>query len=72
MSTRHDDDRIAHLLGEDVASLTPREQLEVDELRTLLRTPAAWAEPDPALEDRVVSVIAAEARCRGVGGGKPS
>jgi hypothetical protein len=60
-----DDDRIAYLSGEDVASLNAHERAELDELRTLLESPATWAEPDPALEDRVSGAIAAEARDRG-------
>jgi len=57
-----DDDRIAYLSGEPVDSLTPQERAELDELRGLLETPATWAEPDAALEDRIVSAIAEEAR----------
>jgi hypothetical protein len=57
-----DNDRIAYLSGEDVASLTPEERAELDELRLLLEAPATWEEPDPALEDMVVSAIATEAR----------
>jgi hypothetical protein len=57
-----DDDRIAYLSGEDVASLTPEERAELDELRLLLEAPATWEEPAPALEDMVVSAIANEAR----------
>ena len=61
MSTS-DDDRIMYLSGEPVDSLTPQERAELDELRTLLETPATWEEPDAALEDRIVSAIADEAR----------
>jgi hypothetical protein len=57
-----DDDRIAYLSGEPVDSLTRQERAGLDELRGLLQTPATWDEPDAALEDRVVSAIAAEAR----------
>jgi hypothetical protein len=57
-----DNDRITYLSGEAVDSLTPQERAELDELRTLLETPATWEEPDPALEDRIVSTIADEAR----------
>jgi Anti-sigma-K factor rskA, C-terminal len=57
-----DDDRILYLSGEPVDSLTPQERAELDELRGLLETPATWEEPDPALEDRIVSAIADEAR----------
>jgi hypothetical protein len=56
-----DDDRIAYLSGEPVDSLTPQERAELDELRTLLETPAMWEEPDARLEDRIVSAIADEA-----------
>ncbi len=61
MSTS-DDDRIAYLSGEAVDSLTARERAELDELRALLGTPATWEEPDAALQERVVSAIADEAR----------
>ena len=61
MSTS-DDDRILYLSGEPVDSLTPQERAELDELRVLLETPATWEEPDAALEDRIVSAIADEAR----------
>lgn len=56
-----DNERIAYLSGEPVESLTPRERAELDELRALLEAPAAWEEPDPGLEDRVLAAIAAEA-----------
>ena len=57
-----DDHRISYLSGEPVDALTPRERAELDELRTLLDSPATWEEPDPGLEDLVVSAIAAEAQ----------
>ncbi len=57
-----DNDRIAYLSGEDVASLTPQERAELDELRSLLEAPATWEEPGPALQDRVVQAIVEEAR----------
>jgi hypothetical protein len=57
-----DDDRISYLSGEPVDALTPRERAELDELRTLLESPATWEEPDAGLEDLVVSAVAAEAR----------
>ena len=56
-----DNERIAYLSGEPVESLTPRDKAELDELRALLEAPAAWEEPDPALEERVVAAIAREA-----------
>jgi hypothetical protein len=59
-----DDDRSDYLSGERVSSPTARERAELEELRTVLDMPAAWVEPDPGLEDRVVSAIAAEARSR--------
>ncbi|HUA04184.1 MAG TPA: anti-sigma factor [Solirubrobacteraceae bacterium] len=61
MST-NDNERISYLSGEAVDSLTAQERAELDELRTLLQTPATWEEPDAALEDRIVSAIADEAR----------
>ena len=58
---RHEDDRAAYLAGEDRPSLAAQEQAELDELRALLGSPAAWAQPDPGLEDRVVAAIADQA-----------
>ena len=57
-----DDHRISYLSGEPVDALTPQERAELDELRTLLESPATWEEPDAGLEDLVVSAIAAEAQ----------
>jgi hypothetical protein len=62
-----DDDRIAYLAGEDADSLTANERAELDELRALLKAPAAWVQPDPGLEDRVVAAIAEEAQARPTG-----
>jgi Anti-sigma-K factor rskA len=59
-----DKDRIAYLAGEAVDALTPEERAELDELKSLLEDEAAWTEPPPELEDRVVSAIADEARAR--------
>jgi hypothetical protein len=59
--TASDDDRIAYLSGEEAESLSPEDRADLDELRALLGAPAAWADPDPGLEDRVVAAIAAEA-----------
>jgi Anti-sigma-K factor rskA len=70
--TASDDDRIAYLSGEDAESLSPEERADLDELRALLRTPAAWADPDPGLEDRVVAAIAAEAAAKGQSAGDSS
>ena len=61
MSTS-DDDRIAYLSGEAVDALSPQQRAELDEVRGLLAAPATWEEPDAALEDRIVSAIADEAR----------
>jgi len=55
-----DDDRVAELAG-DEGDLDPIERAQLEELRVLLADPAVWAEPDPELEDIVVSAIAAEA-----------
>jgi hypothetical protein len=56
--TPSDNERIAYLAGEPVESLPAQDRAELDELRELLGTPATWAEPEPGLEDRVVSAIA--------------
>lgn len=56
-----DNERIAYLSGDDVASLSAQERAGLDELRTVLATPATWEEPDPALEDHIVNAIASEA-----------
>src|SRR6476469_9753063 len=60
----HEDDRAAYLAGEDRQSLTAAERAELDELRGLLGSTAAWAEPSTDLEDRVVAAIAQEAATR--------
>ena len=62
--TASDDERISYLAGEAVESLSATERAELDELRALLATAPAWAEPDPSLEDRVVEAIAQEAGAR--------
>jgi hypothetical protein len=62
-----DDDRVAELAG-DEGDLDPIERAQLEELRALLADPAVWAEPDPGLEDLVVSAISAEAGA-GVGAG---
>jgi hypothetical protein len=54
-----DDDRIAYLAGDDVASLDAAERAELDDLRNLLADPSMWAEPDPSLQQRVVDTITA-------------
>jgi hypothetical protein len=64
--TPSDDERIAYLAGEPVESLSANDRAEFDELRALLRSPSTWAEPDPALEDRVAAAIDQEARRLGV------
>jgi hypothetical protein len=57
-----DNDRISYLAGEPVDALTPQERAELDELRTVLASPAAWEEPDARLEDLVVRAVAQEAK----------
>jgi hypothetical protein len=59
----HEDDRAAYLAGED-RQLTADERAELDELRGLLGSPAAWAEPNADLEDRVVAAITEQAAVR--------
>ncbi len=59
-----DDDRAAYLGGEDNASLSRAERVELDEIRALLAEPAVWAEPSAGLEDRVVAAIAEADRAR--------
>src|SRR6266513_1073499 len=60
----HEEDRAAYLAGEDRRSLSADERAELDALRGLLESPAAWAEPSADLEDRVVTAIAQEAAAR--------
>jgi hypothetical protein len=69
---RSEDDRIAYLAGEGSDALTPQERAELDELRGLLTDTAIWEQPDPALEDRVVAAIAAEAQLRPSGDPAPA
>src|SRR4051794_28534009 len=57
-----DEDRIAYLAGEPRLSLSARERAELDELDGLLGRPATWAQPGPALEERIVAAIAEEAQ----------
>jgi hypothetical protein len=64
--TPSDDERIAYLAGEPVEPLSANDRAELDELRALLRSPSSWAEPDPALEQRVVAAIKQETRRPGV------
>ncbi len=56
-----DEERIAYLAGESGALTDPAERAELDELSSLLADPAAWADPDPGLEQRVVDAITAAA-----------
>jgi hypothetical protein len=65
-----DDDRVAELAG-DEGDLDPIERAQLEELRALLADPAVWAEPDPGLEDIVVSAISAEAGAAGAGAPAP-
>jgi hypothetical protein len=57
-----DNERISYLSGERVDALTPQERAELDELRTLLESPATWEEPDASLEDLVVAAVTQEAQ----------
>jgi hypothetical protein len=59
-----DDDRVAELAGDDGRSLDPADQEQLEDLRALLADPAVWAEPDAALEDRVVAAITTQASQR--------
>ncbi len=56
--TPSDDDRIAYLAGEPAESLSGADRAALDELRSMLSSAAMWDEPDPGLEDRIVSTIA--------------
>ncbi len=60
--TPTDDDRIAYLAGEPAESLSAADRAELDELLALLHSPAAWDDPDPRLEDRIVTAIGDAAR----------
>src|SRR5207249_5957380 len=60
----HEEDRAAYLAGEEVSTLPAAERAELDELRGLLTSTAAWAEPSAGLEHRVVSAIVDEAGSR--------
>jgi hypothetical protein len=52
-----DDERIAYLAGQPEAEVDPSDRAALDDLRALLAEPAVWADPDPALEERVVAAI---------------
>ena len=55
--TPSNDDRIAYLAGEDVASLPADELAALDALRTELGAAATWDEPSGDLEDQVVMAV---------------
>ena len=55
--TPSNDDRIAYLAGEDVASLPADELAALDALRTELGAAATWDEPPGDLEDQVVMAV---------------
>ncbi len=55
--TPSDDDRIAYLAGEDVASLPADELAALDALRTELGAAATWDEPPGDLEDQVMMAV---------------
>ena len=52
-----DKDLINHLAGDTDAPLDPAHRASVNELRALLADEAVWVEPDPALEDRVITAV---------------
>lgn len=53
-----DDELVAYLAEDRKAQGDPTERAELDRVRGLLADPAAWAEPDPGLQERVVAAIA--------------
>jgi Anti-sigma-K factor rskA len=55
--TPSNDDRIAYLAGEDVASLPADELAALDALRAELGAAAIWDEPPAGLEDQVVMAV---------------
>ena len=66
--TPSDDDRIAYLAGEDVASLPADELAALDALRDRAgRSPRTWEEPPGDLEDHVVSGRIARRRAERAG-----
>ena len=68
--TPSNDDRIAYLAGEDVASLPADELAALDALRAELGAQAIWDEPPGDLEDQVVMAVArAAAQERAAAGG---
>ena len=52
-----DDDRIDYLAGGPAGALDPAEIADLDDLRTLLADPSAWAEPGPDLEGTVTAAV---------------
>jgi hypothetical protein len=56
-----DNDRIAYLAGDTTQSIDPGEREDLDGLRASLAAASMWAEPDPALEDRVLAAVVAAA-----------
>ena len=55
--TPSNDDRIAYLAGEDVASLRADELAALDAVRTELGAAATWDEPPGDLEDQIVMAV---------------
>ena len=53
----NDEERIAYLAGEPGGETGPDERAELDDLQAFLADPTVWAEPSPALEDRVVAAV---------------
>jgi hypothetical protein len=56
-----DEERVAYFAGDVSGSLDAAERGELDRVRALLADQAIWAEPDPALAQRIVDGIAGAA-----------
>src|SRR5438477_182424 len=56
-----DDGRADYLAGDTGAPVDPDGRPDMDVVRGLLADPSVWAQPDPSLEDSIVTAIAAEA-----------
>jgi hypothetical protein len=67
-----DDDRIFYLIGEPAGPLEPDERAGLDELNQLLADPAAWAQPDATLEDRIVAAISGSQPASGAMAAEPA
>lgn len=61
-----EDERISYLAGyRDGSELTADDRAGLNELRAQLADASTWAEPDAALEDRIVAAIATGSATRG-------